>query len=179
MNWLKSNTDETLNSKQTHHTSPSWASYWVFIGSTCISVICVSHLIWEGPRLPHIPRPLQGSTCPQPGWNCPTLHRRRFWWCPPHLKYKIDIVIFREKIKIYLHLLSSLNDNDQSSLHRQYHGCQRPGETRSQGISKHGVFCNILSSESLPPSYVIWWLATKYWPTMAQIMACCLTTPSH
>ena len=50
------------------------------------------------------------------------------------------------------------------------HACWWPGNTRSQGISGLGV-------NSLWPSDAIW--RQRSGSAMAQVMACCLTAPSH
>ena len=84
-------------------------------------------------------------------------------------------------------LLKSLlvEDKDLFILHGQYHGGQWPNDTRSQGISSLGVDLAIPQYSgfstwrvnSFGPSNAIWWL--RCGSTLAQVMACCLTAPSH
>ena len=63
--------------------------------------------------------------------------------------------------------------------------CRWPGDARSMSISSHSIdlvlpvySCHSTSRvNSLWPSYIIWRHGSR--STLAQVMACCLTAPSH
>ena len=87
-------------------------------------------------------------------------------------------------------------------LHSEYHTCCWPGDERHQGICSHGIKLHMLLSRNIPVATMCNTLSTfdtlihskcvnslgivpSYGETdmgrhrLAQVMACCLTTPSH
>ena len=76
-------------------------------------------------------------------------------------------------------------DKDSVVLYNQYQGSWWLGDTITHGISSHGIDIVLLEYpgrstsriNSLWPSDTIWW--HKSGSTLAQVMACCLTAPSH
>ena len=73
----------------------------------------------------------------------------------------------------------------QGPTYSTYHGFWCPGDERSHGISNHDIdlvkarwlISHTLRVNSLWPSGTIW--RHRSGSTLAQVMACCLTAPSH
>ena len=113
-----------------------------------------------------------------------------------HIFYNFSTLTSHRFLKPFI-----LEDQGLFILHTQYHCCWCPGDTRSQGISSHGIDLAIpeysrLSTRgvnksysamescysysivnSLWPSDAMWWHRSG--STLAHVMACCLSAPSH